>query len=163
MIIKDRISQGEGKIFDFKFKSSLFIAQNSEFPVNGFGASEGEIKCLNRIKKNIGFILPGMAFDTKINNFVINQESTLAKFNSVMHNTIKAVITCIAYLLKNHITHKFLYSNILLSSMTLLTYLVTGKETVLKSYYFLSNLKVIERTDAKQRIKKPINLSFSLI
>ena len=158
----DRISLGEGKIFDFKLKSILFIAQNSKFPVIGFGASEGEIKYITRIKKNIGFILPGMASDTKKYNFVIIQEPTLAKFNSVVHNTIKAVITCIAYLLKNHITHKFLYSNILLSSVTLLTYLVTVKETVLKSYYFLLNLKVIEKTDAKQRIKKPINLSFSL-
>lgn len=149
MIIKDRISQGEGKIFDFKFKSSLFNAQNSTFPVIGFGASEGEIEYLNRIKKNIGFILPGMAFDTKKYNFVIIQEPTLAKFNSVMHNTIKAVITCIAYLLKNLITHKFLYSSILSSSMTLLIYLVIVKETVLKSYYFLSDIKVIEKTDAK--------------
>ena len=162
MIIKDRISQGEGKIFDFKLKSSLYIAQNITFPVIGFGESEGEIEYLNRIKKNIGFILPGMASDTKINNFVINQEFTLAKFNSVIHNTIKAVITCIAYLLKNLVTHKFLYSNILSSSMGLLIYLVIVKETVLKSYYFLSNLKVIERTDAKQRIKKPSNFSFSL-
>ena len=162
MIIKDRISQGEGKIFDFKLKSILFIAHNSTFLVICFGASEGEIEYLNRIKKNIGFILPGMASDTKKYNFVIIQEPTLAKFNSVIHNTIKAVITCIAYLLKNLKTHKFLYSNILLSSMTLLIYLVIVKETVLKSYYFLSNLKLIESTDAKKRIKKPINLSFSL-
>jgi hypothetical protein len=58
MIIKDRISQGEGKIFDFKFKSSLFNAQNSKFPVIGFGASEGEIKYLNRIKKILDLFSP---------------------------------------------------------------------------------------------------------
>ncbi|MFV8271216.1 hypothetical protein ACNQGP_14950 [Flavobacterium sp. GT2N3] len=156
MIKQDRISQGEGEILDLKLKSSLSIADNSIFPITGLGESAGEIEHLNRIKKSIGFILPGMPSDTGKYSFVITQKSTLAKFNTVLHNTIETVVTGVISPSKNIITYKLLHSNILSSAIHLLKYLVKVKEAVLNLYYFLSDLKIIAKTDAKKESRSQL-------
>ena len=160
MIKKNRISRGEGEILDLKRKSSLFNADISIFPIIGLGEAVGEIENLDPIKKSVGIILPTLPSNKEKSSFVICQEFILAKFNTVLHNTIETVVTCIIAPSKNIITYKLLFSNSLSSFIRLMQYLL--KVTVLESYYFPSDLKVIKKTYVTKRIKKVVSVPFSV-
>lgn len=53
MIKKNQISQGEGEILDLKLNSNLSIADNSDFPIIGIGASAGGLEALELFFKNM--------------------------------------------------------------------------------------------------------------
>lgn len=53
MIKNNQISQGEGEILDLKLNSSLSIADNSDFPIVGIGASAGGLEALELFFKNM--------------------------------------------------------------------------------------------------------------
>ncbi|TDE42116.1 hypothetical protein E0I26_14535 [Flavobacterium rhamnosiphilum] len=95
MVKNNQISQGEGEILDLKLNSSLSIADNSDFPIIGIGASAGELEPLDRIEKNIGIILFGMGSDKEKNGFTLVKDPALAKFKSVHRNTIEGAIAVI--------------------------------------------------------------------
>jgi intein/homing endonuclease len=95
MVKNNQISQGEGEILDLKLNSSLSIADNSDFPIIGIGASSGRLEPLDRIEKNIGIILFGMGADKEKNGFVLVKDPALAKFKSIHRNTIEGVIAVI--------------------------------------------------------------------
>jgi hypothetical protein len=92
MIKNNQISQGEGEILDLKLNSILSIACNNGFSIISIGTPADRLKLLHRIKKNIGIILSGMESDKGKNSFVLIQEPTLAKFNIMRCDTIKAVL-----------------------------------------------------------------------
>ena len=122
MIKKDRISQGEGGVFDLKLNSGLSIVDNIIFPIIGFGGFAAENEHFYKIKKSIGFIFPEIELDTEKCSFVTTQESTLAKFNTEPQNIIGAVNIFVITLSKNILPSKLLYSNILSSSIPFYCY-----------------------------------------